>query len=327
MKRVACIAIVCLLPTYAIRCSDAEVSTKSEHTNETVLEQIHQDWEVRRSKIGDFRLVVEGSSVVRKGMWILGGPNRFGLEVSFPANDYEFPLRTDVTVDIAKRRIRKLERYDVVDHTGLVPLWVTATTLFCSDGQSWWESYCPKNREFQGGTLRMGYDVETGSQRKTVVLSRVEGLFFRCAFGASIGHALDVTPWTLEASLRDVKKTNDRWIARLGPEDQDAPPENEIVVDLAKQSAVTRMVIAMPDGQKKVSEINYAKSDGFWLPASWIHTEYRQDKEAQQDRVKVIKFDAKPHLSDELFRFSPSPGMKVNDLDKDETYLIPAKPK
>lgn len=40
--------------------------------------------------------------------------------------------------------------------------------------------------------------------------------------------------------------------------------------------------------------------------------------------MKVIKFDSEPDLSDEMFRFTPAAGMKVRDLDKGETYLVPA---
>lgn len=327
MKRFICVAIVCSLPTYVVPCSGAEVSPKSEHAgdHETVLEQIHRDWEFRRSKISAFRLVVEGSRVVRKGMKYLG-PNRLGLELSFPPNDYEFPCRTDVTIDVAKKRIRKLERYDVADHTNLVPLWVTAATLFCSDGQVWWKSYHPEEREFQGGTLRMGYDAKTGCRKETVVLSRTESLFFSYTFGASIGHALDAAPWILKARVREVEKTDNEWIARLGPEDGQTLPENEIVIDLAKQSAVTRWTVAYPSGPttKVMREIQYDKTGDLWVPTSWVHTEYMHNKEAQQDRMKVIKFDPKPNLSDEMFRFSPTPGMKVKDLDKGEIYLVPA---
>ncbi len=60
------------------------------------------------------------------------------------------------------------------------------------------------------------------------------------------------------------------------------------------------------------------------MPTHWVHTEYVQNKEARQDRMKVIKFDPEPDLSDEMFRFSPAPGMRGSDLDKEETYVVPA---
>lgn len=103
-------------------CLAAEVSPKSEHADESkaVLEQIRRDWEFRYSKLGATRLVVEGSCVVRKGMRPVGATS-FGLEVPFPANDYQYPYRCDVTIDFAKRRIRKLARFDVVDCTNFVP--------------------------------------------------------------------------------------------------------------------------------------------------------------------------------------------------------------
>ena len=37
--------------------------------------------------------------------------------------------------------------------------------------------------------------------------------------------------------------------------------------------------------------------------------------------MKIVKFDPEPKLSDDMFRFSPKPGMKVWDRDNDETFV------
>jgi hypothetical protein len=321
MRQFICVVAACCFTECGLAAEPVDNDSQA-RGHEEVLEQINRDWDFRRSKLAVIRLVVDGSRTVRKGM------SNLIEDRTFPPSDHCSPYRIDETIDFVGRRIRKLSRFDVVDATKrfIAPTWVTHTSLFCSDGQVWWESFRPQERDFQGGSER-SYDAMTGCEKRLPVLSNdVDILFLLCTFAVSSNHRLDVKPRVLrKLKVQEIEETNHGRIVRLVPTEERWLPGNELVINLDRQSAVTGRTSVRMNGQESVREtreIQYDKIGDLWVSTSWTCTEYIDGKEAQQTRMKVVKFDPEPKFSDDMFCFSPRPGMKVRDLDAGETYVM-----
>jgi hypothetical protein len=94
---------------------------------------------------------------------------------------------------------------------------------------------------------------------------------------------------------------------------------NWFLVDLERDSAIVKTITqtgVATNGPLTIREIEYRLMNGFWMPSQWSAMWYGMGGELHEvEAISVTSVRQLAQVADDLFELSPSPGMKVLEID------------
>ena len=298
-----------------------------------IREDILRGWQARHAKHQTAEYRMHGTVLASRGSCVKDASRDEdvppGTVGPLPPEDYRYDTQTVVMLDLkAGRARREVDRQTYyLSRLCFIPDW--HWDLF--DGKEF-QFFQPreKNQSLHYGMSDLQPDLELFGTKTTRA-------FFTCLdFPLLFAHGVIPTrlhpasparlapPGDMEEfSVQGKGVVKDRECVILETRGDGPQSECQYWIDLARDSAVARVLWLVGSREVACLEITYSESTGRWCPKEWIWREVAPERgempEWEKVSCDVVVLDGP--LSDDLFRMEPRAGMIIRDHQAGSRYV------
>jgi hypothetical protein len=278
-------------------------------------------WQARMDAMQSLSCSIAYETLVPKG--ILSSGFEDGRE--FPPEDWTYPTRNEMWMDLELRRARLEVRGQVI-HADLGRL-VPQNEVRLFDGENF-QKFTPKEDYASQREAKVWVELQEFGENAGAFLDYgVIPLLYACAFLPAKDQSVSVTSAKAppESGLFRITGTEDgHVILRTGNlRSRGRPSYYELWVDMERDAAIVRYVGHRSGYQWKTIDFAYDElQPAPWIPSGWNESRYKSDGRLSNSRTaSVVSVQLNPGLEGVDFQMSAKPGMFVQSVPEDAIYF------